>query len=283
MRNDKEVTRTGMTEIVPSEEQQRVVQIYKAIMAQVFVRYTPKMERLKWLLPSDNVSEWIVEEKEYIRIYRRGDAVKVEVKYYALPYENMCKDQIDFALTRVLIESSKVISLDIMFETLLEISMNIFNLMTKYRVPVLVKDLRNFMTSFIVEFDDMKMIDLGSRVIFHDCALFSKREDFCVSSISIDETDPEEKAKGKVWRGLTLVNCSGGTEPGKMDWPPEDYVLLRDKYTRGEIGKDFNLEEYNARREEIELVDMRVKEILVANNGHYRGAHEYCLSQLAQR
>lgn len=275
--NNGEV-RTGMTEILPSEEQMRMIQIYKAIMAQVFVRYTPKAERVKWLMPSDDVSEWTVDEQKWIKVYRRGEEVKVEVKYYALPWEDMCKDQIDFALTKVLIEASRVITLDVLFESLMEISMNIYRLMTKYAVPVIVKDMRNFMTSFIVDFDEMKMFDLSTEVIFHDSSAFTSRENLCVSTISIEETDQKKLEAGKEWRALTLVNCTGGLEPGKTDWPPEDYIILRDKYAKEEIGKDFNIEEYHAKREACE--ELNTKEILVANAEHSVAAHEFCMAKL---
>ena len=276
----EKVTINGMTEVLPTEEQQRFVQIYRAIMAQVFVRYTPKAERNKWLLPSDGVSEWNLEELEFIRVYRRGDDIKVGIKYYSLPYEGFCKDQCDMALTNVLIAMSKYINLEIQFETLLDIGMNIYELTRKYSVPVIVRDMRNFMTSFVVDFDEMEMTFLPSTVIFHDSNTFESRENLCVSTISIDERDPEQLEKGNIWKSLTLVNCTGALEPGKTDWPPEKYIVLRDKYAKGELGGDYKQETYVDKVSEGSSVTVR--EVLKSNADHIDGAHEYCMKVLSR-
>ena len=263
----EEAVKNGMQEVLPSEEQQRIVKIYKSVMAQVFVRYTPKEERIKWFMPCDDVSEWNVEELDHIRVYRRAESVKVEVKYYSLPWEGFCKDQVDLALTKVLVEMSKFINLDVHFDTLIEISMNIYRLVMMYKAPVLVKDMRNFMTSFIVEFDEIKLLDLSSEVIFHDSNAFER------------ETDPEKLAKGDEWKALTLVNCTGACEPGKADWPPERYIVLRDQYAKGKLGKDFRVESFNKEREE-NPESVSVRDLLEANGDHYNGAHDYCMAIL---
>ena len=273
----KHVEEPEMVEIEPSVEDHLRIRMWKGIVAQIFVRYTPKMERVKWLMPQDDLSGYNVEEGRYIRIYRNGTSTKVEVRYEQLPHVESVA-QLSSGLAKLIVELKKHIMLDVMFDTLSSIAAIIWMIIQNHPTLELWENLDNFRSNLVIGFDENEMTWLSDTVIFHDSDIFRDTQQNRVST-QLTVTDR--------WTGditvLTLVDIKDRNdtieEAKNPDYPPVNYVSLRDKYTRGDIGITYCREElFAAMGVGRELSARRRLEL---NAAHAAGAHEFCMALLA--
>lgn len=278
MKNMKDIFRkhekAEMVEIEPSVEDQLRIRMWKGIVAQIFVRYTPKLERPKWRMPLDDMSGYLVIEEPLIRIYRKGVDHKIEVRYENLP-ECTCPDELENLLAKLLVAIEHYITLDVMFQTLSQISWTISQIVHQH--PTIdMWSLEKFKSILVESFDEDEMVWLPFTVIFHDSDIFVNTQQYRVSSLTITDRWSGEittLTMVDVKDRLTLEDCKN------PDYPPRGYVTLRDKYSRGEIGCTYCREEMMAAMGVGRELSARRK--LELNAAHAAGAHEFCMALLA--
>lgn len=265
-----------MMEIEPSVEDQLRIRMWKGIVAQIFVRYTPKLERPKWRMPLDDMSGYLVIEEPLLRIYRKGIDRKIEVRYEQLP-ECSCPDELQDVLGKLVVALEHYITLDVMFQTLSQIASTICDIVRQHPTIDLWSSLENFKSTLVDGFDENEMVWLPSTVIFHDSNTFIDIQQYRVSA-SLSVTDR--------WTGeittLTMVDVKDHRtleECKNPDYPPRGYVTLRDKYTRGEIGDMYLREEMMAAMGVGRELSARRR--LELNAAHAAGAHKFCMALLA--
>lgn len=272
----KHVEEPEMVEIEPLIEDHLRIRMWKGIIAQIFVRYTPKMERVKWLMSQDDLSGYNVEEGRYIRIYRNGTSTKVEVRYEQLP-ECSCPDELQDVLGKFLVELKPYITIDVMFQTLSQIASTICDIVRQHPTIDLWSSLENFKSILVDGFDENEMVWLPATVIFHDSDTFVNTQQYRVSSgLTITDWWTKEitaLTMVDVRDSYTLEDCKN------PDYPPVKYVTLRDKYSRGEIGYTYCREEMMAAMGVGRELSARRK--LELNAAHAAGAHEFCMALLA--
>ena len=264
-----------MVEIKPTIEDQLHARIWRGIVAQIFVRYTPKLERHKWRMPLDDMSGYIVIEEPWLRIYRKNGSYKIEVRYEQLP-ECSCTDELQDVLGKLLVVMEHYITLDVMFQTMAQIASTICDIVYQHPTIDLWSSLEHFKSILVDGFNENEMTWLPATVIFHDSDTFVGAQQYRVSALTV--TDRWTKEVGV----LTMVDVKDRRtleESMHPDYPPKGYVTLRDKYARGEIGVMYLREEMmSAMGVGRELSARRRLEL---NAAHAAGAHEFCMALLA--
>lgn len=271
----KHVEEPEMVEIEPLIEDHLRIRMWKGIIAQIFVRYTPKMERVKWRMPLEDMTGYLVIEEPWLRIYRKDGSYKIEVRYEQLP-ECSCPDELQDVLGKLIVTLEHYITLEVMFQTMAQIASTICDIVYQHPTIDLWSSLEHFKSILVDGFDENEMVWLPFTVIFHDSDIFVDTQQYRVST-SLSVTDRWTKdvtalTMVDVKDRLTLEECKN------PDYPPRGYVTLRDKYARGEIGNLYNREEMmSAMGVGRELSARRRLEL---NAAHAAGAHEFCMALL---